>query len=558
MQKNKTLQRISKILIILCICVLPLFSAIFMQAKTAVRLNKSSLVITKNETFNLKLKNAKKVKFSSADKKIATVSAKGKITAISPGKTKITAKYQKKKYTCKVSVIALSSQQKNLNVGQKITLKIKGTTNKTKWKTQNANIATVTQKGTVTAISPGKTTITATVSNKTLKCKITVKSTSTLPVTPSPAPTLLTTATPTTTDTTIPNITTIPAPTQTPNTDNDVFSVSFIDVGQADCILIQDNGCNVLIDTGKEADNDTIIQYLENKGIKKLDYVFLTHYHEDHIGSFKYLPARFSIGTVYIRPNVNNVTSKIYEETIESIEYYNLTVKESILGETITFGKSSAQVIGPVNAENYDDENANSIVLLLTYKDKRFFLGGDTTQEMETEIMTYAASNNISLKDIDVYKVSHHGSAYSSSYAFVREITEKTTENSKSHAIISVGEGNSYFHPHDATLNRLEQAGMDIHCTKDYGTITCTVNGNELILSFEKGNGNSTTEPTLTPTPAIEPTISPVITYIGNKNSLKVHVPTCNSLPLEKNRVYFSSLEEAIASGYSECKNCIK
>lgn len=490
-------------------------------AKKVVQINKSNLILQRKEIFSLKIKNIKKkVSWKSSNRKVVTVNKKGQVTAKGTGAATVTATVNKKKYRCKVEVIALNTSKKTLEKGEKLKLQVKGTKKKVFWKASNTKVAVVNRAGTVTAKGQGKAQITATVQKKVLKASITVKQKNN-------------------------------SSTSTSSTIKGDFKIHFIDVGQADCILIQDNGKNILIDAGNIGDEETIVNYIKKLNIIRLDKVFLTHGHEDHIGSFQFLPEYFTVQEVYINEKTNNSSTKVYKNTMAAIKKHNIKVIHPKLGSNITFGKATAKVVGPVQYSK-EDENANSISFVLTYGETKFFFGGDMTQEGETEIR----EKDYELGNIDVYKVSHHGSCYSSSYAFVRAITERTnTTLAKKpfYAVISTGKGNSYGHPHDQTVSRLNQAGATIYRTDLLGSIICKSDGAK--ITWDKTGIQSNTN---TDTSKNDGGLTGEVKYIGNANSKIVHSSSCSGLPIEKNRVYFSSVDAAVKQGYRKCQNCLK
>ncbi len=141
-------------------------------------ISKKTLTMNKGEKYTLKTTGTKKkAKWTTSDKRIATVNSKGLVTAKKKGNVKITAKIGKKSYKCKIKVEApsISTKERTLTKGKTVTLKIKNTTQKVKWSTNNKKVATVNSKGLVTAKGKGTATITAKVGNSKYKCKIIVE-----------------------------------------------------------------------------------------------------------------------------------------------------------------------------------------------------------------------------------------------------------------------------------------------------------------------------------------------------------------------------------------------
>lgn len=179
----------------LLLCALLVVTAVpFSSHAAAVKLNKKTATVYAGKTLQLKVKNTKKsVKWSTSNKKIATVSKKGLVTAKKDGKATITAKIGKNKYTCKVTVKSrMNITKKTLTVKGTCQLKQYGLSN-VKWKSSNTKVATVTSKGKVTAKKTGTATITAYSGKKKVTCKITVKAATvtplpSIPVTPTPTP----------------------------------------------------------------------------------------------------------------------------------------------------------------------------------------------------------------------------------------------------------------------------------------------------------------------------------------------------------------------------------
>lgn len=156
------------------------FGADHIYAASSVSLNKKSITMVVKDTYTLKVKGtSSKAKWSSSNKKVATVNSTGKVTAKKNGKTVITAKVNGRKYKCNVTVkktATISKKTLTLEVGSKKTLKLKNTTSTPKWKSTKSSVAKVSSKGVVTAKKKGSAKIKATLNGKTYTCTVKVTS----------------------------------------------------------------------------------------------------------------------------------------------------------------------------------------------------------------------------------------------------------------------------------------------------------------------------------------------------------------------------------------------
>lgn len=176
--------------LVLSMCTLLTVASVPVTAQAATaKISKKSTSIVVGKTVQLKMKNTKKkVKWSSSNKKVATVSKKGLVKGKKVGKATITAKVGKKAYKCKVTVkVGLNYTKKSLKKGQTFNLKLMGNSKKVKWSTSKKSVAKVTSKGKVKAVGAGKATITAKVGSKKYKCAITVVNSSTVQQTTKPS-----------------------------------------------------------------------------------------------------------------------------------------------------------------------------------------------------------------------------------------------------------------------------------------------------------------------------------------------------------------------------------
>ena len=250
------------------------------------------------------------------------------------------------------------------------------------------------------------------------------------------------------------------------------LQIHFLDVGQADSILITNNNHSMLIDAGNNEDGKKIVTYLENLGITSLDYVVGTHPHEDHIGGLDDVINNLSVKEIYL-PEATT-TTKTFEDVLDAIANKDLSLTVPTIGETFKLGEAEFEVI--YTGTGTKDLNEASIILKMIFGNHTYLFTGDTIEEVEKTIL----SENI---NIDVLKVAHHGSKYSSCQEFLRVATPD-------YAIISAGEGNSYGHPEEETLNRLKQFTNKIYVTKDLGTIILTSNGSTIEIETKQTDTN--------------------------------------------------------------------
>lgn len=252
---------------------------------------------------------------------------------------------------------------------------------------------------------------------------------------------------------------------QTINESSSNLKIYFVDVGQADCILINDNNEYGLIDAGNNEDGEKIVKYFKDLGITKFKYVFGTHAHEDHIGGMDNIIENFQIEHFYMPDTIT--TTRTFEEVLDALEEKNIAFETPEEDENLTFSDTVFKVLHV--GKDKRDLNDTSIVLKLTYKNTSYLFMGDATSSVEKDILD---------KDIksDVLKVGHHGSQYSSTISFLKKVSPK-------YAIIEVGKNNSYNHPKEVTLKKLEDLGTKIYRTDEDGTIILTSDGEN--MSFE-------------------------------------------------------------------------
>lgn len=251
------------------------------------------------------------------------------------------------------------------------------------------------------------------------------------------------------------------------------LSIHFIDVGQGDCIFINAEQGNILIDAGERGNSDTVIRYLRNFNVSTLDYIIVTHPDSDHIGSMPEVIEAFDVRKI-VMPYIikkNIPTTKIFEKLLYVIKSSGAKVIAATPGDKYDIGDVKITALGPVSQN--EDLNNMSVVIRVELGKTSFLLAGDAEMEEELDII----KNGDTLKS-DVLKAGHHGSKSSSSYEFLKAVLPH-------YVIISCGKENSYGHPNTEALDRFRFIGAEVFRTDKVGTIILGSNGNEITAYLE-------------------------------------------------------------------------
>lgn len=314
------------------------------------------------------------------------------------------------------------------------------------------------------------------------------------------------------------------------------FKMSFIDVGQALSVLVECDGQFMLYDGGNVDDGPLLVSYLQSQNVGRLEYVFGSHAHEDHIGGLSSVFENYTVGHVY--SPVAEADSTCFDYFASDAAAAGCTLEVPAVGTVWQLGGATVRLLGPL--KQYEETNNTSLVLRVDYGSTSFLLTGDMQSEAESDLVESGAN----LK-ADVLQVGHHGSYSSTSYMFLNAVLPEI-------AVISCGTNNDYGHPHEETLSRLRDAGVDVYRTDLMGTITITSDGANYSVGYERFAEDEQLNPTVT-----DSAHSSAVGYIGNINSKKFHLPTCPDLPSEKNQIIFSSYAEAVNAGYTPHSGCI-
>lgn len=232
--------------------------------------------------------------------------------------------------------------------------------------------------------------------------------------------------------------------------------IHFIDVGNADSIFIKGEK-NILIDGGEDKHGTVVSEYLKSLGVTTIDYVISTHAHYDHVGGLDVILYNFKVNYVFTSNTKSN--TKVYQDFLYAANSRRVYPSIPLENTIIPLGDFSSMKF--FNTNGGSDLNNQSLVMLYEDKGTKVLFTGDIEEQGELEILD-------SMEDIDVLKVSHHGSENSSTLKFLEKVQAEV-------GIISTGVENKYNHPHKATLDRLESVGTEIYRTDKEGTIVLNI-----------------------------------------------------------------------------------
>ena len=309
------------------------------------------------------------------------------------------------------------------------------------------------------------------------------------------------------------------------------LQVTFLDVGQGDCIFLQtEDGASYLTDGGSSSVSKVgkyrMIPFLKYQGASQIKAVFVSHADSDHYNGIAELLEQAELEGIRVENLVltdiaDECRSEGYEELVELAGQNGITVQLLHEGQQLQDGELLFQCLHPSKGYRAEDLNETSMVLLVTYREFSMLLTGDVQgageEHLTQELQDWKESGVTQMQDVirisgeeesmkeesiederiegqieekrpqnkmganhtetelTILKVAHHGSKNSTSEEFLKAANPKL-------AIISCGEGNRYGHPHEETLERLEKVDIPWFCTKDYGAITVTVDDKSRVL----------------------------------------------------------------------------
>lgn len=269
----------------------------------------------------------------------------------------------------------------------------------------------------------------------------------------------------------LPDISTEPAPAVSPVPNG--LRVTFLDVGQGDCALLESpGGKTMLIDGGPESAFAAIDALLTQRGIAGLDVVIASHLHADHIGGLIQVIDTYPVGIFYDPPF--DAESETYFELLDALKESQTTVSSPLAGVDTLLPWDSAvevRILAPYQTV-YSDFNDTSYILRVSYGATSVLFAGDATALGE-KLALKAQPNHYF--QANVLKVGHHGSSDSTSEKFLETVQPSI-------AVISVGKNNEYGLPDQELLDRLKKQGVTVYRTDEDGTITLLLDGTNVTV----------------------------------------------------------------------------
>ncbi len=239
----------------------------------------------------------------------------------------------------------------------------------------------------------------------------------------------------------------------------DPLSVQVLDIGQGQSVLLQSGKRRTLMDCGGTKDAGGITaSTLHSLGYWRLDMVFLSHYHADHTNGLADLFSRVKVDTLILPDSEAGTPERLAIEALA--EQYGTDIHWISTEAKVAFGEATLQVFPPLSDTG---DNEVGLSVLARYGDWEALMTGDMGEDGERKLIRF-----FDIPPLDLLVLGHHGSRFSTCDQLLRATTPAL-------AVVSVGRGNSYGHPAEDTLARLEQYNIPLYRTDTQGTLTIRV-----------------------------------------------------------------------------------
>lgn len=254
------------------------------------------------------------------------------------------------------------------------------------------------------------------------------------------------------------------AATQEPILTDEECMINFIDVGQGKCTAVIRGTTAAVFDCGGEDAGEKAQQALTQSGVDEIEFILLSHLHEDHTNGVADLCAAFDVNEIIIPYTAQE--EALYPQIVQLAENEGAQLTTITEDTLIDFYGVSAQLLTHHLYPQAEDANDNSLVCLVRYQKFSVLLTGDITQQAERRLLLSYSTSELTTTVLDV---AHHGSGASSSDSFIEIVHPKVS-------IVSVGKDNTYGHPSEQVITKLNQYGS-VFRTDQMGNIIIITNG---------------------------------------------------------------------------------
>lgn len=255
------------------------------------------------------------------------------------------------------------------------------------------------------------------------------------------------------------------------------LGVYYVDVGQGHCTVIQSGNEGVIIDSGEREYSQTVLDFLDSKGITKIDYIIATHYHSDHIGGLGAIITKTNPENLYMPYVIDEYlpTNKTYLNFLTAIDSSSVKARLVKKITEFEFGGATFTIVPP--PKQTDSTNNMSLITKIVFGDVSFLIAGDAERAEMKELLSKNSSFDFSA---DFFLMAHHGSSTSTYEPFLSKVNFST-------AVISCAKGNDYGHPHKEALTYLKSHSINYYRTDEVGTISVVTDSKSCNITTEKG-----------------------------------------------------------------------
>lgn len=254
--------------------------------------------------------------------------------------------------------------------------------------------------------------------------------------------------------------------------------VYMIDCGQADSFLFEQDGKYALIDAGTRSSGKDVADFINSKGVEKLEFIIGTHPHDDHMGGMYDVLNSVECDKLFIPDfNAELVTTNWYKKLVAQIKTMQITVIHPKVMDVIYLGDARFEVVGQLDKEQAGKNlNNYSTVIKVSFGEMDLLMTGDAEDEVEKAIL----NSGVDIQ-CEMLKLGHHGSDSSTCDEFLKEVNPD-------YGLISCGVGNKYEHPCESTMKKLKKKKVKVYRTDEQSTVSITITEDSIEFDQQPGD----------------------------------------------------------------------